>query len=287
MVAGGSELGKALSPQIPITDSFSLAQTTVDLPRKIPFSNKTHPLSLLATAPFFRRHATILVGWIHRPRSTTINGIANSNNNQPRQRAILYRPRTEAGKSRAAQNARKHGLTSSHLIVVDSDREAFTFMRGSLAEELAPKGELECTLYDAILYANWNVRRCRILEAGLMKEDGVDPLLLDQNEAKLRQLDRHARRHNSNFHRAVKELRALQTERAFRELAAAPQNEPDAASSPLANTKAVHQAHLRQRAAKARIDALTLGLALDRVINHSPVEPILDLLPAEHRELGT
>ncbi len=196
-------------------------------------------------------------------------------------------PRTEAGKSRAAQNARKHGLTSSHLIVVDSDREAFASMSESLAAELAPKGELESTLYDAILYANWNVRRCRILEAGLMKEDGVDPLLLDQNEAKLRQLDRHARRHNSNFHRAVKELRALQTERAFRELAAAPQNEPDAASSPLANTQAVHPAHLRQRAATARIDALTLGLALDRVINHPPVEPILDLPPAEHRELGT
>ena len=197
-------------------------------------------------------------------------------------------PRTETGKSRAAQNARKHGLTSSHLIVMDSEREAFESMSESLADQLAPKGELESTLYDTILYANWNVRRCRILEAGLMKEDGVDPMLLEQNEAKLRQFDRHARRHDSNFNRALKQLRVLQTERAFRELLApAAQNEPNAASSPLANTQAVHQAHLRQRAAKSRIDALTLGRALDRLIDRPPVKPIPDPRLAEHRELDT
>jgi hypothetical protein len=176
-------------------------------------------------------------------------------------------PRTEAGKSRAAQNARKHGLTSSHLIVVDADREALESMREALAEELAPQGELESTLFDMILYANWNIRRCCILEAGLMEVGAVDPMLLEPNEAKLRQLDRHARRHDSNFHRALKELRALQTERAFRELAApAAQNEPKAAPSPLANTQAARRSHLRQRASKSRIDTVNLGLALDRLI---------------------
>ena len=196
-------------------------------------------------------------------------------------------PRTEAGKSRAAQNARKHGLTSSHLIVVDSDREAFESMSESLADQLAPQGELEFTLFDTILHADWNTRRCRLLEVGLMKEDGVDPMLLEQNEAKLRQLDRHARRHSSNFHRAIKELRALQTERAFRELSAVTQNEPKAASSPLVNTQAIRQAHLRQRAGEARIDAVRLGLALDRTMGRPPVEPIPGPRLVQQGELGT
>ncbi len=199
-------------------------------------------------------------------------------------------PRTEAGKSRAALNARKHGLTSSHLIVVASEREAFASMHEALADELAPRGELESTLFDTILHANWNIRRCRILEAGLLEnENGVDPMLLEQNEAKLRQLDRQARRHDSNFHRAVKQLRVLQTERAYREpLAPAVQNEPNAAAapSPLANTQSVRQQHLRDRAAKTRIDAVNLGRALDRLLRlpeaalFSPSHPTRAAVPS-------
>ena len=195
-------------------------------------------------------------------------------------------PRTEAGKSRTAQNARKHGLTSSHLIVADSDREAFESMSQALTSVIAPQGELESTLFDTLLHANWNIRRCRILEAGLMKEDGVDPMLHEQNEATLRQLDRHARRHDANFRRTLKELRVLQTERACRELASAGQNQPNAASSPLVDSQAVHQTHLRQHAAQTRIDALNLGLALDRLVARPPVELIPDPRPAEHREPG-
>ena len=164
-------------------------------------------------------------------------------------------PRTEAGQIRAAQNARTHGLTSAHLVIAEPDLEAFESMRAALVEEVAPRGELELTLFDALLHANWNIRRCRVLEAEMMVD--ADPLLLEQNEAKLRQLDRHARRHDASFHRALRQLKALQTERAFRNLAVAQTAEPPPR---LADTKAARHAFLRENTNKTR----TLAAHLDR-----------------------
>ena len=163
-------------------------------------------------------------------------------------------PRTEAGKARAALNSRKHGLSAAHLVITDADREAFESMQAALLEALSPQGELELTLFDTLLHANWNIRRCRIVEAGLQDD-------LEQNEAKLRQLDRHTRRHDSNSNRALKELRALQSAREFRRLLAA----PDDPSSPLVNTQSVRWAHLRQRVAANRLHSAELNRALDRI----------------------
>ena len=174
-------------------------------------------------------------------------------------------PRTEEGKARAALNSRKHGLSAAHLFIPDADREAFESMQANFLEDLSPQGELELTLFDTLLHANWNIRRCRIVEAGLLR----DP---EQDEAKLRQLDRYTRRHESNFNRGKKELRALQTAREFRRLAAMigpPTEQP----SSLVNTQAVRWAHLRERAATNRIDSIQLGRALDRVRPFSPPPP--------------
>ncbi len=165
-------------------------------------------------------------------------------------------PRTEEGKARASLNSRKHGLSAAHLVVTDADREAFDSMQASLLETIAPQGELELTLFDTLLHANWNIRRCRIVWAGLVED-------LDQNEARLRQVDRYTRRHDSNFNRALKELRALQTDREFRRLAATVPS-PDQ-PSPLVNTQTVRWAHLRERAATNRLDSASLGLALEKV----------------------
>ena len=165
-------------------------------------------------------------------------------------------PRTEDGKTRAALNSHKHGLSAAHLVITDADREAFDSMQAALLEDTSPQGELELTFFDTLLHANGNIRRCRIVWSGLIED-------LEQNEAKLRQLDRYTRRHDSNFNRALKELRALQTAREFRRLAAA--NPPPDQPSPLVNTQAVRWAHVRERAATNRIDSAKLSLALDKV----------------------
>ncbi len=164
-------------------------------------------------------------------------------------------PRTADGKTRAALNSRKHGLSAAHLVITGADREAFDSMQATLLEDVAPQGELELTLFDTLLHANWNLRRCRILEAGLLDD-------LTQNEAKLRPLDRYIRRHDSSFNRALKELRALQTARESRHPLAAPER-----PSPLVNAQAIRWAHLRELAAAARIDSAALGRALDQARN--------------------
>lgn len=173
-------------------------------------------------------------------------------------------PRTEAGKAHASQNSRRHGLSAAHLVIAASDREAFDSMQAALLSQLSPQGELELTLFDMLLHANWNIRRCRILEASLT-EGGVDPILVEKNEPKLRQLDRYARRHDSNLHRALKQLHALQTERELRCIAApptAPTTDAAPLPSPLVNTQILRRAHLRERA--------NLAGALDR---HRPSTP--------------
>ena len=178
-------------------------------------------------------------------------------------------PRTETGKSRASQNARRHGLTAAHLVIAESELETFESMRAALAASIAPDGELEHTLFDTLLHANWNIRRCRILEAALMDGE-IDPMTLEQNEANLRQLDRHARRHDSSFHRALRELKALQTERAFRSLSLAAPNEPNPEPSPLACTKTARRARLVEQAAQTRLASASLDLALARLASKPP-----------------
>ncbi len=177
-------------------------------------------------------------------------------------------PKTEAGKTRAAQNARRHGLTSSHLVIADRDREEFDSLQSSLLDDIAPHGELEHVLFDTIVHAQWNIRRCRLLEAEMMIA-GIDPMLLEQNEAKLRVFDRHSRRHESNFHRALKELRIIQSERAYRTLANAKPDRLAEAPSPLANTQQARQASLRHRAAENAI----VGVQLDRTLQRLMVCP--------------
>ncbi len=181
-------------------------------------------------------------------------------------------PRSETGKAQASQNSRKHGLSAAHLVIVESDRETFDSMQAALFSQLSPQGELEVTLFDTLLHATWNIRRCRIFEASLVEGD-IDPMLLEQNEAKLRQLDRHTRRHDSNFNRALKQLEALQPEREVRRVVTPPPTQPvdaDAVAvsrpSPLVNTQILRRAHFRERA--------NLAGALDR---HRPSSPPIAL----------
>ena len=155
---------------------------------------------------------------------------------------LSTRPGTEDGKTRAALNSRKHGLSAAHL-VTEPDRETFDSMPAALLDDLAPQGELELSLFDTLLHANWNIRRCRIREAGLLED-------LEQNEAKLRQLDRYTRRHDSNLHRAAAD--------------SLPER-----PSPLVDTQAIRWALLRERAAAVRIDSAALGRALDQFRNTS------------------
>jgi hypothetical protein len=129
-------------------------------------------------------------------------------------------PRTEEGKQQSARNSTNHGLCARQVVVLPGEEDAFAAHLEGLSADLQPAGALEDVVFQQIVHASWKLRRCRIAEAQLFAQSfdpDLDPLLDDTNEAKLRRLDLYARRAQSSFHSAVKELRALQTERQYRE----------------------------------------------------------------------
>lgn len=111
-------------------------------------------------------------------------------------------PRTEEGKAASSQNARKHGLTARHLAIKPEDQEEFDEMLAGYQIEINPTGAIEQTLFDEIVAAAWNLRRIRVLQSEL------DPLDLQYDR-----LARHHTRFERTFHRTLKELKALQTDR--------------------------------------------------------------------------
>jgi hypothetical protein len=129
-------------------------------------------------------------------------------------------PRTPEGKARSAQNACDHGLCASQLVVRPGQEAEFEEMQTVLYEEILPVGGLEDELFKALVHAAWNQRRCRQAEADLQvraSEKGLDILLDPALEADLRRVDLYGRRAASAFHRNLKAIRDLQTERFARQ----------------------------------------------------------------------
>ena len=114
-------------------------------------------------------------------------------------------PRTDEGKAKSSQNARKHGLTAKQLAIQPDDQEEFDELLAFYRAEVNPQGPIQQTLFEELITAAWNLRRVRVLQAGL---DMLDP----QHD----RLARHHTRIERTFHRALKELKALQTSRALR-----------------------------------------------------------------------
>ena len=155
-------------------------------------------------------------------------------------------PVSDYGKARASQNARVHGLCSRQIHLADPEEGAiFASLRHALSTELAPAGELEALFFETILHSQWNLRRCRINEANLLGSS-PDPFQNPETRVALKTLAIYTSRHERALQRALKELKALQNERASRtgfiDSAALP--------SPLIETGRVRRARLAEFAAR-------------------------------------
>jgi len=113
-------------------------------------------------------------------------------------------PRTEEGKAASSQNARKHGLTAKQLAISPEEQEEFDELLAGYQAEITPRGQIQQTLFDELVASAWNLRRIRILESAL---DMLDP--------DYERLARHKTRIERTFHRALKELKLLQTDKAL------------------------------------------------------------------------
>src|SRR6266545_3039581 len=123
-------------------------------------------------------------------------------------------PATPEGKAISSQNAVKHGLTAKHVVVREDEIKDFNDLRDFMFAELDPKGAIELQTFNILMHASWNIERFRALEGNLMV-NGLDPVF---DDSATKTLDRIHRYHNQalrNYHKAMSELRTLQTNRAL------------------------------------------------------------------------
>ena len=192
-------------------------------------------------------------------------------------------PVTGEGKARSCQNARVHGLCSRQLHIVDDEEAAiFESLRAALSGELRPAGELELIHFEAILHAQWNRRRCRMNEAKLLAS-GPDPFLDAETRAALKTLTIYMSRHDRALQRALKDLKALQNERAMRTNFASGAGDDDGEPSPLVETARVRRTLLAEFRTKTVINKESFEAAIQQIDKGSPGAPVsyfrFDLAP--------
>jgi hypothetical protein len=126
-------------------------------------------------------------------------------------------PRTTEGKARSSQNARTDGLTAAELIIAAEDREEFDDVNAQLQTDIRPQGTLQQILFEQLVASAWNLRHIRRMEAELTASAQTYLDILDNPvlTAKLDRLARHQTRLERSFHRALRELKSLQTDAAL------------------------------------------------------------------------
>ena len=73
-------------------------------------------------------------------------------------------PKSEAGKVRAAMNARRHGLTGQFYVMNDADRLAYNTFEQGFLDTLAPVGPVETQFAISIAQDHWRLNRSRAIE---------------------------------------------------------------------------------------------------------------------------
>jgi hypothetical protein len=82
-------------------------------------------------------------------------------------------PITPAGKSKAAQNARKHGLSAAHVVLPDESQTDYKFLLNGYIERFQPQNTVEFELVTTMAVARWRFRRLVNIEPGVLNHDIV------------------------------------------------------------------------------------------------------------------
>src|SRR3954471_11666172 len=68
-------------------------------------------------------------------------------------------PRTTEGKQKTSQNARKHGLCSTSVLLPGEDQATYLLFEDELREELQPRTALQQHLFPDLARLLWKLRR--------------------------------------------------------------------------------------------------------------------------------
>ncbi|MBK5290811.1 MAG: hypothetical protein JJE04_03830 [Acidobacteriia bacterium] len=126
-------------------------------------------------------------------------------------------PRTPEGKAISSMNALKHGFSSKNIIIMPGQEDEFQKLESGLIAEVRPEGTLEQTLFHHLLRDAWTIHRVEIQQVE-MAASGIDPLFNPACEKEFDRLERYHSRYQSSFHRSLRQLRNLQTNRVVQNL---------------------------------------------------------------------
>ena len=77
-------------------------------------------------------------------------------------------PKTDEGKQRCNQNARRHGLTGQVSVMLEEDRIAYDKYCGRIIKSLAPQGAMELDLAVSIADDRWRLHRMKSIEDNIL-----------------------------------------------------------------------------------------------------------------------
>jgi hypothetical protein len=145
-------------------------------------------------------------------------------------------PRTTSGKAASRYHAVKHGIFSRTQIMFDEKADDLTDLAAEYHDHYHPATPEERFLVDTLIHNEWRLRRMRRVEAELW--DVATNFFLAENaeattcssgdafsrgESTFDRLQRMVNACERNYHRAARELRRLQAERAQSEPAEVPE----------------------------------------------------------------
>jgi hypothetical protein len=125
-------------------------------------------------------------------------------------------PVTGEGKQASSQNAITFGLFTQNDYVRPGEEDEYARFCDAFRRDFNPEGAAEETLATLIVSASWRIRRCALVEAGLAPESDLDPMQNDSCSGLQNSVDRARSRAFNLFHRAMADLRRLQTDKRIR-----------------------------------------------------------------------
>lgn len=122
------------------------------------------------------------------------------------------------GRAVVAQNAVKHGIFSSQVLINQEEREVYEDFRESILQNLFPRGNLESFLADRVISTAWRLRRIVHVETLIFEKEKSDyfndysyrEVFSGSSSASMVVLSRYERSLENSLYRALKELRTLQ-----------------------------------------------------------------------------
>ena len=126
-------------------------------------------------------------------------------------------PKTPKGRERSSQNARKHGLTSTSMFVLDNETPAeWESLLQTWIDKLRPADDAELNIVTDIAHSQWRLRRCRTYETEIVNEQlkrspssGAAFKTLADDSRALELIHRYETRHRRAVERGLATLEKL------------------------------------------------------------------------------